>query len=224
MPCVRLHTCYLKEILHSLPELPPCNWLISGLDCYDYCGWEGCEKWAAEDLFLSDAQFRHDVDLRDMQFIWGVFSAIPADLSKEEIDRYPLPETEVSCYMSNHISPQHPLALLEFYLEDGGSVYVSSKKRSLLEPLYTLPYEPEDQEAGNRSMNAKLRRIQDILRQEVPGVSMELANAVQWQVYRNCNDFMSDTELKRSVMHAYHIKRLSGKPKWQTIWDPYLQE
>ena len=46
MPCVFIDTSQFKEILAALPELPPHNWLITDLDCFDYCGWDGCEKWA----------------------------------------------------------------------------------------------------------------------------------------------------------------------------------
>ena len=43
MPCVFAETSRFKEILAALPELPPHNWLITDLDCFDYCGWDGCE-------------------------------------------------------------------------------------------------------------------------------------------------------------------------------------
>ena len=51
MPCVFVETSRFKDILASLPELPPHNWLITDLDCFDYCGWDGCEKWAERELF-----------------------------------------------------------------------------------------------------------------------------------------------------------------------------
>ena len=60
---------HIKEILNAMPELPEHNWLITDLECYDYCGWDGCEKWAESRLFLSDEELRHDVNLRDMQFL-----------------------------------------------------------------------------------------------------------------------------------------------------------
>lgn len=90
MPCVYVETSRFKDILAFLPELPPHNWLITDLECYDSCGWDGCEKWAERELFLTYEELRQDINLRDMQIIWGVFSTIPAEYTKEDIYRYPL--------------------------------------------------------------------------------------------------------------------------------------
>ena len=69
MPCVYVETSHFKDILAALSELPSHNWLITGLECYDHCGWDGCEKWAEPELFLTDEELRHDVNLRNMQII-----------------------------------------------------------------------------------------------------------------------------------------------------------
>ena len=83
---------YLREILQLLGAAAwDCQWLITGLECYDTCGWEGCEKWGQETLLLSNGDFLRDVEARDMQFVWGIFSAIPASYTREEIFAHPLP-------------------------------------------------------------------------------------------------------------------------------------
>ncbi len=228
MPCVYVETSQFKDILATLPELPPHNWLITDLDCFDYCGWDGCEKWAERKLFLTDEELRRDVDLRNMQMIWGVFSAIPAEYSKDNICKYPLPELEDPRYMSNRIVPQHPLAFLELYADDGCFTYVSSHDAALLEPLYHLPYKVRDKEADNKIMNAKLRRIQDIIRKEVPDVSPEVANEVQWKVwwvlFKDKDDVVDDTTLHTTVMKEYRKQLLPGHNYRTTYWDPYTQE
>lgn len=227
MPCIHVDTCYLKDILAVPLELPSVNWLITGLECYDYCGWDGCEKWAERELFLTDKVLRRDVDLRDMQIIWGVFSAIPAEYSREEIHRHPLPESENPYYMSSRIVPQHPLALLELYVEDGCSMLVSARDPAMLEPFYHLPYEVCDEEARNKVMNAQLRRIQDTLRQEVPDVSPEVANEVQWKVwktlFKNMDNDDDDETLCCAVMKEYYIQILPERNHRTTFWDPYTQ-
>ena len=77
---------YLREILQLLGASAwDCQWLITGLECYDTCGWEGCEKWGQETLLLSSRDFLQDVEARDMQFVWGIFSAIPSSHSPAEI-------------------------------------------------------------------------------------------------------------------------------------------
>ncbi len=227
MPCVMLKTCYMEDVLETL-ELPPCNWLITGLECYDDQGWEDSEKWGEEKLFLSDAQLRYDVNLRNMPFIWGTFSAIPHHISKEEIEKHPLPETPTSYYMSSHIVPRHPQAILELYLEDGSDTYVASQDEALLKPLYRLPYKPIDAEAQNQLLNAQLRRIQDCLRRQVPEVSEKIANEVQWavwhKIFRNKKTPISDFRLSFAVMTAYCREWRSPRKYSTPFWDPYLQK
>ena len=43
MPCISIETCYIEDILSALPELPPHNWLITDLECYEHSGWDDCE-------------------------------------------------------------------------------------------------------------------------------------------------------------------------------------
>ena len=228
MPCVYVETCYLKDILAALPELPSCNWLITDLECYDYHGWDGCEKWAETELFLTDAELRRDVNLRNMQFLWGVFSAIPTEYSREEVYSHPLPESQIPMYMNNHIVPQHPLAVLEFYVDDGWFTFVSTHDEKLLHPLYKLPYPTKNEEADNQVMNAQLRQIQIVLRNEIPDVSPEIANEVQWIVWHRLFNqqptCVSNDVLRREVAKEYHVQIQTERKHWTTFWDPFTQE
>ena len=227
MPCVYVETSQFKDILSALPELSAHNWLITDLECYDNRGWDGWEKWAERELFLTDEELRRDINLRNMQIIWGVFSAIPAEYSKEDIYKYPLPESENPRYMSSKIVPQHPLAFLELYADDGWFTFVSSHDTSMLEPLYQLPYKVRDEEADNKVMNAQLRRIQDMLRKEAPDVSPEVANEVQWKVwhalFKGNDSMIDDAKLYSAVMKEYHFQLLPGHNYRTTYWDPYTQ-
>lgn len=75
----------LPEVFALLrAETRDCGWLVTDLSCYDYEGWEGCGKWAEERIFLTNRQPLHDVALRDMQFIWGIFSAVPVAYTEAE--------------------------------------------------------------------------------------------------------------------------------------------
>lgn len=228
MPCVYVETSQLKDILAAIPDFPPHNWLITDLECYDCFGWDGCEKWAENKLFLTDEILRRDINLRNMQIIWGVFSAVPVEYSKADIYSYPLPESENPYYMSSRIVPQHSLATLEFYVDDGWFTFVSAHDAALLEPLYALPYKTRDEEASNKILNAQLRRIQDTLRKEIPDVSPKVANEVQWNVWRtlfNGNDHTADdATLHSAVMKEYRIQILPGHSYQTTFWDPYTQK
>ena len=224
MPCVFVETSQFKDILAALPKLPPHNWLITDLECYDNRGWEGCEKWAERELFLTDEELRRDINLRNMQILWGVFSAIPVEYTKEDIYKYPLPESENPRYGANKIVPQHSLAFLELYADDGSFTYVSSHDASLLEPLYQLPCKVRDEEADNKIMNAQLRRIQDTLRKEVPDVSPEVANEVQWKVwwalFKDKSGDVGEGKLHNTVMTEYRKQLLPGRKYRTTYWDP----
>lgn len=154
MPAICIDLCtHLKSILEVIDFLPPHKWLISDLDCYDYCNWDGCEKWAERLLILTDEELKKDVYLRDMQFVWGVFSAIPESYDNEEILRYELPYCENSCYNEDHIVPQHPLALLEIVFFDSSFAYISSHNEKLLNPFFSLPFDVTDMENRNQTIN-----------------------------------------------------------------------
>ena len=146
---------YLREILHLLgaPEWD-CQWLITGLECYDTCGWPGCGKWGQDTLLLSNRDFLRDVEARDMQFVWGVFSAIPAGRTREEIFAHPLPDftdqNGRSLCLREHLLPQHPLAFLEIMSEDSTSITVVAPEPTPLQPLYSLACWTEDAEKCNR--------------------------------------------------------------------------
>lgn len=227
MPCVYIKTCFLKDILAAMTELPSHSWLVTDLECYDDCGWDGCEKWAERELLLTDEALRRDVDLRDMQIIWGVFSAIPVEYSQEDIFKHPRPRSEDPRYMSSRIVPQHPLAVLELYVDDGCFTLVSSHDAALLAPLYKLPHETRDKEADNSVMNAQLCRIQDILRGEVPNVPPETANEVQWKVWhallKNSRRAVEEEALRSAVMKEYSMQQAAGRNRSATFWDPYTQ-
>ena len=77
-------------------------------------------------------------------------------------------------------------------------------------------------------MNAQLRHIQDALRKEVPTVSPEIANEVQWRVwhalFKDRDSVVNDAKLRAAVMKEYHIQALPGRNFRTTYWDPYTQE
>lgn len=146
----------LKDVFALLgAEDWDCDWLITDLDCYDYEGWEGCEKWADERLFLTNRQLLHDIELRDMQLIWGIFSALPAGCTEAEalaagLPSFKLNERGESPFLSDVLLPQNALAFLEISVEDSSSTTVVSADPELLKPPYGLPEWTEDAEKKNR--------------------------------------------------------------------------
>ncbi|MBE6670080.1 MAG: hypothetical protein E7601_07750 [Ruminococcaceae bacterium] len=220
----------LKSILEKSEFLSPHNWLISNLECYDTTGWEGCEKWEKQSLILTDEELKNDIYLRDMQFIWGVFSAIPKDYSRQDIEKYSLPELENPNYMANHINPQHPLAFLEISVWDGSYTYICAHDEHLLKPFKDVPYKIIDAEEDNKTMNRNLCRIQDILRSMIPDVSEIIANDIQWECWHTLfsekkrKEEISDEKIKMVIKAVYKKVSAEGYRFRYTYWNPYTQK
>ena len=146
---------YLREILRLLGASAwNCWWLVTGLECYQAQRWPGCEKWNQETPLISNEDLLRDIEARDLQFVWGIFSAIPARYTREEILSHPLPdfvdENGRSRCLREHLLPQHPLAFLEIFSEDSSTITVITPQGELLRPLYGLDCWTEDAEAQNR--------------------------------------------------------------------------
>ena len=77
-------------------------------------------------------------------------------------------------------------------------------------------------------MNAQLRRIQDVLRQAVPEVSPQIADAVQWRVwwalFREKTGNVSDWFLRQAVMAEYRAQVCAPSRFPSVYWDPYAQK
>jgi len=178
----------IKEILNALPELPEHNWLITDLDCYDYCGWDGCKKWAESRLFLSDEDLFHDVNLRDMQFVWGAFSALPKNINKDEALTYPDIGLDGNYYefrLKNILLPQRPDSILEIWAEDSTLVTVVAHNPDYLKPLYNLNCKVYDAELYNQKLNSELCKIRNTLKKINSDISESKADAIQWHCWRN---------------------------------------
>lgn len=230
MPALFIDSCsQLKAILEKSDSLPPHNWLISYLECYDTIGWEGCEKWEKQSFILTDEELKKDIYLRDMQFIWGVFSAIPEKYSSHVIEKYALPELENPNYMANHISPQHPLAFLEISIWDGSYTYICAHDEKFLKAFMDLPYRVIDAEEDNQTMNTNLRRIQDILRDMIPNVSDVVANDVQWECWHTLfskekiKEEITDERIRKAIKVAYKRISTEGYRFRYSYWNPYTQ-
>ena len=208
MPAIFIDGCsHLKSILELIDFLPPHKWLISDLTCYDYCNWEGCDKWAEEVLILTDEELKKDVYLRDMPFVWGVFSAIPESYENEELLRHELPYCENPCYRETHIVPQHPLALLEINFFDSSYTYISAHNAEFLKPFYSLPFEVRNEEENNRIVKEQTQRIQYAIAKLLPDLSDNMAEDVKWScwrsLFRESTFEVSDEEIVQEIPKAY---------------------
>ena len=108
----------------------------------------------AKSVRLVNEDLLRDIEVRDMQFVWGIFSAIPVRYPREEILSHPMPDfwdtDGRSRCLREHLLPQHPLAFLEIYSEDSSTVTVIAPQPEILRPLYGLDCWTEDAEEQNR--------------------------------------------------------------------------
>lgn len=218
----------IKEILNAIPELPEHNWLITDLECYDYCGWNGSEKWAESRLFISDEELRHDVNLRDMQFVWGAFSALPKSIAKDEALTYPdigLDGNYGGFMLNNILLPKQPNSILEIWSEDSTSVTVVAHSSDYLKPLYNLDCEVYDEELFNQKMNFELCRIRNVLKTINPNISENKVNAIQWHCWRNLflnsDKYQDDEAVAEQVKKS--MKYIEEKGFYNTgfYWNPF---
>ncbi len=92
-----------------------------------------------EDIILSTAELMKMLTEDDFQWIWAVFSAIPAQISDAEILRYPLPSVDNDdIYQNDTAIIQHPLAEAEIVAMDSSSVFLVSKNERMIEQFKSL--------------------------------------------------------------------------------------
>ena len=208
---------YLREILRLLGARDwDCQWLITGLECYATCGWEGAEKWGQETLLLSNEVLLHDVEARDMQFVWGIFSAIPSGYSREEIFSHPLPdfweEDGRSVCLRVPLLPQHPLAFLEILSEDSTSITVSAPKPEVLQPLYRLDCWTEDGEESNRRFLAMEAVVKDFVAVRGYGkMSAHVRRNLYYHVWHSLYHHRPDRPFCREEVEAGCLRYWKGE-------------
>lgn len=103
------------------------NWLITDIEAYPQDDGE-LDKLISENdyLFLSTDELIGMLEKNDFQWIWGVFSAIPKEYTKEEVLKYELPfaDGNYDIYKEDIFVIQHPLADIEIVAEDSSSVFI----------------------------------------------------------------------------------------------------
>lgn len=141
---------YLKELFVSIGNVQKeYNWLITGHECYpqnsDYL-----KKLSGEYCWITGDELTNMVENEDFQWIWGVFSAFPKDISQQEVLKSKLPYADGNIGLwQNPVSIQHPLAEMEIVAWDSSMTVVISKNDDIIEKLKeSIPW-AEDLEKHN---------------------------------------------------------------------------
>lgn len=208
---------YLREILRLLGAMDwDCRWLITGLECYQAQGWPGCEKWQQETPVLTNEELIQDIEARDLQFVWGIFSAIPSRYSRAEILSHPLPdfldENGRSRCLRQHLLPQHPLAFLEIFSEDSSTITVIAPRAEILRPLYGLDCWTEDAEEQSRRFLA-LEAVTDQLtrRQGYGAMDAYTRRNLTGLLWHELYHHRPDRPVRREEIEAAYLRLWKGE-------------
>lgn len=124
------------------------NWLITDLELNEDIPILTDKK----PCFISGKELTKIVNEKeDMQWIWGVLSAFPKDISMEEILKYPLPYAdEYKGFWQNPVSLQHPLAVIEIVPFDSSLLLLISKEDKIIDDFKKSYPLSEDLEEYNK--------------------------------------------------------------------------
>lgn len=119
------------------------NWLITDIEAYPQKGLGEIDdelySYLNENdyVFISNSDLLDILEKNDFQWIWGVFSAIPVNYSKEEVLKYDLPfaEDNGDIYLDNNFVIQHPLAEIEIVAFDSSCMHIVSKDKDICDCL-----------------------------------------------------------------------------------------
>ncbi len=124
------------------------NWLITDLELNEDIPILTDKK----PCFISGKELTKIVNEKeDMQWIWGVLSAFPKDISMEEILKYPLPYAdEYKGFWQNPVSLQHPLAVIKIVPFDSSLLLLISKEDKIIDDFKKSYPLSEDLEEYNK--------------------------------------------------------------------------
>lgn len=117
------------------------KWLISDIEAYpqDNGQYDNLIENNSY-LILSNNDLIKMLSECDFQWIWAVFSAIPEDISDDDILKYKLPYANENgeIYKDDVAIIQHPLADIEIVAEDSSSVFIVAKDNNIADRFKAL--------------------------------------------------------------------------------------
>ncbi len=132
----RKYYTYMLEVITALGGNDlKYKWLISDIEAYP-----DRETILNDHLILSNTELIKMLSENDFQWIWAVFSAIPENISNDEILKFELPSADdnENIYKDDVAIIQHPLAEIEIVAEDSSSVFIVAKDEQMAEKFKKL--------------------------------------------------------------------------------------
>lgn len=144
---------FLSDIFKSIGNVQrDYNWLISDFECYP-CSKEYSDFLSGNWCWMTGTELTEMVSYYDFQWIWGVFSGFPKNVTKHEVLQYNLPIANGNQRIwKNPISIQHPLAVIEMIAWDSSAAVFISKNDNLVAKLSATHLPTEDLEQYNATI------------------------------------------------------------------------
>lgn len=147
------HFTYLKDLFFHIGNVQKrYNWLLTDYECYPQN--PNYVKILSEDYcWITGEELTEMIEDENFQWIWGVFSAFPKHICKDEVVKYRLPQAEGNRNLwIKPISVQHPLAELEITAWDSSMTIFISKRDDIVDTLQKNNTFTEDLEEYNKML------------------------------------------------------------------------
>lgn len=141
---------FLKKLflpLHGIQK--DYNWLITCYECYPK-NKRYAKMLSGKYCWITGDELTEMFENEDFQWIWGVFSAFPKNISKQTVLKSELPKSEgYSRVWHNPVCIQHPLAEIEIIAWDSSMTIFISKEDYIVDLLQKNNKLVEDLEKYN---------------------------------------------------------------------------
>lgn len=162
----KFYSCF-NEIFHAIDnDQLKYNWLVTNCECY-LSDREMQDLFDQDYAWISGEDLTRLVEKENPQFIWGIFSAFPKQISPDDVLEYELPDAESPSYMQDHVPIQHPLAEIEIGAFDSSYTTFICRDDCLTNKFMAHFPLAEDLDEMNTQNNAAIGRIERLLRREL---------------------------------------------------------
>lgn len=142
---------FLNKIFDAIENIQKkYNWLITGYECYPQ-HIKYVERLSKEWCWITGDELTEMIETENIQWIWGIFSAFPQNVTEADVLKYELPKANGNDKIwKNPISIQHPLSVMEIIAWDSSMTIFISKNDEIVEKILMKNPLIEDLEEFNK--------------------------------------------------------------------------
>ena len=141
----------LADVFDCINDFEEYNCLITNIECYPLDE-EISAIFSDEYCWIEGKKLLRLLEKENLQWIWGVFSVFPKDVTFEAVSGYNYPYADgYKGFWRNPIRIQHPLANSEIVFWDGLLILLISKNNEIVNIFMEKNISAKDLEEYNRS-------------------------------------------------------------------------